>query len=161
MTVKDLTPQASKVELGFPFVSSEHAVPRAGDSGQAVQLLHSGTFAGLSGHGLEKTLDSWRLQPLAGDGWTGSDVRKQQEVQALLSPDTLISPSLYRCLAAERSTCAERQAAILGSPAPLFFQLFNYFLFSIYVYPLLSTLLPISFRVSLKANHLPQLNGSL
>lgn len=128
---------------------------------QAAQLLHSGTFAGLSGHGLEKTLDSWRLQPLAGDGWTGSDVRKQQEVQALLSPDTLISPSLYRCLAAERSACAERQAAILGSPAPLFFQLFNYFLFSIYVYPLLSTLLPISFRVSLKANHLPQLNGSL
>ena len=67
-------------------------------------LLHLGAFTGLSGNGLEKALDSWRQQPqeLARDGEMGSDVRTQQEVQALLSPDTLISPSLYRCLKVKR-----------------------------------------------------------
>lgn len=52
----------------------------------AVWLL--GAFAGLGGNGLEKTLESWRQQPweLARDGEMGSDVRTQQEVQALAEP---------------------------------------------------------------------------
>ena len=83
-----------EVEMGPPFVSCGHAVrPRAGHSGcRPCICFTSGLLLGLVTTAWERPCPSEGQQPQepAGDDGMGSDVSTQQEVQAPLSPDTLV-----------------------------------------------------------------------
>lgn len=144
------------------------AAPRASDSGRKpCSLLAFRVLLGSVEVAWERLWAFGGQQPqkLAGDGAIVSDEDKTVGTSPPgLRP--LVSPALCRCLLLEEphvrrwwpSGDTGKHSGLSCSP---FFSSFSVSSSYLFAHPLLSTPLPVSSRVSLKANHLPQSNGSL